>query len=186
MYEPPQARAGNMRQQAGRRYPSAPIMCRRIHADDRTDHGDGPRTSAAGKKPVQPAPEPQVRPKVVPVLDFEKIAASATIEITPDGSVAGQGSPDNVPANTAMSSRRSPLRLCGSTGGARAPPVPHPSGTTVGYSPRVAKQAVRRHARDQAALPNPGRGPAHQRLPGPRGTQLFPGALSAGGTVGRG
>lgn len=128
-------------------------LARLIHTVTPEDEEDEPEppTPAAGKKSVQPAPEPQTRPTVVPMIDFDKIAASVTIEITNDGSVVVHGIPDEVPTEygdiIAKIATEAALKHWNRTRTSR----PTPSRDDRRLFTKAAKEAVRRHTKDQAA-----------------------------------
>ena len=117
---------------------------------DQDDWDPEPPTPAAGKKPVPPAPEPQPRPTVVPMIDFEKIAASVTIEITNDGSVVVHGIPDDVPREygevIARIATDAALKHWQRTRTSR----PTPSRDDRRLFTKAAKEALRKHAHKAA------------------------------------
>jgi hypothetical protein len=121
-------------------------LARLIHTVEPDDDEPEPPTPAAGNKPVQPAPEPQPRPTVVPVLDFAKIAASVTIEITNDGSVVVHGIPDDVPREygevIAQVATDAALKHWRRTRTSR----PTPSRDDRRLFTKAAKEALRKHA----------------------------------------
>lgn len=122
----------------------------RTNASDE-DWEPEPPTPAAGKMPIPPAPEPQPRPTVVPTIDFEKIAASVTIEITNDGSVVVHGIPADVPRKygevIARIATDAALKHWQRTRTSR----PTPSRDDRRLFTKAAKEAVRSYARNQAA-----------------------------------
>ena len=128
-------------------------LARLIHTVTPEDEEDEPEppTPAAGKKPVQPAPEPQTRPTVVPMIDFDKIAASVTIEITNDGSVIVHGIPDEVPRECgkviAQIATDAALKHWKRTRTSR----PTPSRDDRRLFTKAAKEALRKYASNQAA-----------------------------------
>ena len=109
-----------------------------------------PPTPAAGKKPIPPAPEAQPRPSVVPMIDFEKIAASVTIEITNDGSVVVHGIPADVPREygevIARIATEAALKHWRRTRTSR----PTPSRDDRRLFTKAAKEALRKHAHKAA------------------------------------
>ena len=126
-------------------------LARLIRTGTRDEHWEPePPTPAAGKKPIPPAPEPQPRPTVVPMIDFEKIAASVTIEITNDGSVVVHGIPDDVPREygevIARIATDAALKHWQRTRTSR----PTPSRDDRRLFTKAAKEALRKHARKAA------------------------------------
>lgn len=125
-------------------------LARLIHTVAPDDEEPEPPTPAAGKKSVQPTPEPQARPTVVPMIDFEKIAASVTIEITNDGSVVVHGIPDDVPREyggiIAKIATEAALKHWRRTRTSR----PTPSRDDRRLFTKAAKEALRKHAHKAA------------------------------------
>ncbi len=126
-------------------------LARLIHTVRPDEDGPEPPTPAAGKKPVQPAPEPQARPTVVPAIDFDKIAASVTMEITNDGSVVVHGIPEDVPREygevIAQIATEAALKHWRRTRTSR----PTPSRDDRRLFTKAAKEALRKYASNQAA-----------------------------------
>ena len=126
-------------------------LARLIHTVTPDNEEPEPPTPAAGKKSVQPAPEPQPRPTVVPMVDFDKVAASVTIEITNDGSVVVHGIPDEVPREygevIAQIATDAALKHWRRTRTSR----PTPSRDDRRLFTKAAKEALRKHAGYQAA-----------------------------------
>src|SRR5690606_3561298 len=109
-----------------------------------------PPSPAAGKQPIPRAAEQQPRPTMVRMLDFEKIAASVTIEITNDGSVVVHGIPADVPCEygeiIARIATDAALKHWTRTRTSR----PTPSRDDRRLFTKAAKEALRKHAHKAA------------------------------------
>ena len=114
------------------------------HVDDQQPE---PPSPAAGMRPVQPA-ESLV---AVPEVDFEKIAASLTIEITNDGSVVVHGIPEDVPREDGEVIARIATDAALTHWQRTRTSRPCPSRDDRRLFTKAAKEAVRKHARWKAA-----------------------------------
>ena len=114
------------------------------HTDDGQPEPPSPAASASVIRPV-------AEPNTAQVLDFEKIAASLTIEITNDGSVIVHGIPMAVPIEDgeliAHIATEAALKHWRRTRTSR----PTPSRDDRRLFTKAAKEAVRRYGKDQAA-----------------------------------
>lgn len=124
-------------------------LARLITSARQSDDRPEPPTPAASRPVVQPVPSPE--PGTAEVIDFEKIAASLTIEITNDGSVVVHGIPMAVPVEDgeliAHIATEAALKHWRRTRTSR----PTPSRDDRRLFTKAAKEAVRRHGKDQAA-----------------------------------
>ena len=115
------------------------------HVDD--DQPEPP-SPAAG---IRPVPEPAETPVGMPPLDFEKIAASLTIEITNDGSVVVHGIPEDVPREDGEVIARIATEAALTHWQRTRTSRPTPSRDDRRLFTKAAKEAVRKHARRKAA-----------------------------------
>ena len=127
-------------------------LARLIKADQsEEDWEPEPPTPAATMRPVQPAPDPAETPAVMPMIDWDAVAASVRIEITNDGSVVVRGIPNSIPTGygevIAQIATDAALKHWRRTRTSR----PCPSRDDRRLFTKAAKEAVRNHARNQAA-----------------------------------
>ncbi len=125
-------------------------LARLIHSTQGNDAPDPePPAAAAGTRPVVVAPEPAPAP--MPLIDWDAVAASVRIEISNDGSVVVRGIPNCIPTEygevIASIATDAALKHWRRTRTSR----PCPSRDDRRLFTKAAKEAVRNHARNQAA-----------------------------------